>query len=355
MILVINPGSTSTKIALYDRSDVVFQKTIRHSADELAQYASIPEQLPFRKQLILEQLQEADIDLNRLQAIIGRGGLIKPVKSGIYQVNELMKEHLRAGYQGQHASNLGGLIAAEIAAECPQDVTTYIADPVVVDELQPCARIAGHPLFERKSVFHALNQKAVARMYAQSIGKPYEKLNLIIAHLGGGVSVGAHHQGNVIDVNQALDGDGPFSPERSGTLPVGQLADLCFSGRYNHDEVQQILCGKGGLVAYCNSNDVQQLIKQAENDSYTELILNAFCYQVAKEIGAMGAVLKGETGQIILTGGIAYNTWITERIAAYVSFVAPVTVYPGEDEMAALAMNMEMVLNGQLVAETYCN
>ncbi len=355
MILVINPGSTSTKVAVYNQSEALLQATIRHSAEELAQYHSISEQLPFRKQLVLEQLEKLGIDLSALQAVIGRGGLIKPVHSGVYKVNELMKEHLRSGFQGQHASNLSGLIADEIANQCLQKVTAYIADPVVVDELQPCARIAGHPLFRRISIFHALNQKAVARMHAQSIGKPYEALNLIVAHLGGGISVGAHRKGLVVDVNQALDGDGPFTPERSGTLPAGQLADLCFIGKYTRAEIAGMICGKGGLTAWCNSNNVQQLIGEAQaGDQQTELILEAMCYQVAKEIGAMGSVLKGKVDNIILTGGIAYNQWITDRITQYVDYIAPVAIYPGEDEMAALAMNMQMVLSGKLVPEEYC-
>ena len=225
LILVINPGSTSTKIALFDHSEI-WQATICHTTEELARYGSISEQLPFRKGLVLEQLKTSGVNLSSLRAVIGRGGLIRPVSSGVYRVNEMMKEHLRSGFQGQHASNLGGLIAADIAALCPQSVQAFIADPVVVDEMQPCARIAGHPLFERRSVFHALNQKAVARMYARECGKPYEQLNLVIAHLGGGISVGAHRKGLVVDVNQALNGEGPFSPERSGTLPAGQIVAM---------------------------------------------------------------------------------------------------------------------------------
>jgi len=332
----------------------VCQSTIRHSSEELARYGSIGEQLPFRKQLVMEQLNTAGINLSSLHAIIGRGGLIKPVSSGIYQVNELMKKHLRSGFQGQHACNLGGLIAADIAALCLQDVQAYIADPVVVDELQPCARIAGHPLFERRSIFHALNQKAVARIYARETGVPYEELNLVVAHLGGGISVGAHCRGQVIDVNQALDGEGPFSPERSGTLPAGQLAEICYSGNYTHHEVTAMLNGKGGLTALCGSNNMQQLFDYAQSgDKYTKLILEALCYQVAKEIGAMSAALKGDVDGVILTGGIAYNSWITDSIAQYVSFIASVHVYPGEDEMAALAMNVQMALSGEIEVKEY--
>ena len=354
LVLVVNPGSTSTKIAIYDQSEEVWQSTIRHTAGELAQYGSVCGQLPFRKQLVLEQLSEAGTDLSSLQAVIGRGGLIRPVSSGVYQVNELMKEHLRAGLQGHHASNLGGLIASDIAALCPQDVQAYIADPVVVDELQPCARIAGHPLFERRSIFHALNQKAVARIYARETGVAYEQLNLVVAHLGGGISVGAHCRGRVIDVNQALDGEGPFSPERSGTLPAGQLAEICFSGYYTRQDVAAMINGKGGLTALCYSNNVQQLAGDVQaGDKHAKLILEAMCYQVAKETGAMSAALKGEVDGVILTGGIAHNSWITDCITEYVRFIAPVHVYPGEDEMAALAMNVQMALSGEIEVKEY--
>ena len=354
LIVAINPGSTSTKIAIYDHSKVVWQCIIRHSATQLARYNSISEQLPFRKQLIMEQLDIAELDWTSLGAVIGRGGMIKPVASGVYLVNELLKEHLRTGYQGQHASNLGGLIAADIAAMCSHKAPAYIADPVVVDELQPCARIAGHPLFERRSVFHALNQKAVARLFARKKNIPYEEMNLVVAHLGGGISVGAHCRGRVIDVNQALDGEGPFSPERSGTLPAGQLLDLCFSGDYTRREMMAMLNGRGGLTALCNSNDVQKLVAQAQaGDQQTQLCLEALCYQVAKEIGAMSVVLKGDLSAIILTGGIAYSEWITERITQSVQYIAPVHVYPGEDEMAALAMNAQMALSGEISVKEY--
>jgi len=354
LILAINPGSTSTKIAIYDHSKVVWQCIIRHSTTKLSRYNNISEQLPFRKQLILEQLDIADIDWSSLRAVIGRGGMIKPVASGVYLVNELLKEHLRTGFQGQHASNLGGLIAADIAAMCPHDIPAYIADPVVVDELQPFARISGHPLFERRSIFHALNQKAVARVFSRKMNIPYEEMNLVVAHLGGGISVGAHYRGRVIDVNQALDGEGPFSPERSGTLPAGQLVDKCFSGDYTRKDITMMLNGKGGLTALCGINDVQQLVGFAQaGDQQTQLYLEALCYQVAKEIGAMSAVLKGDLTAIILTGGIAYSEWITDRIAQFVNFIAPVHVFPGEDEMAALALNAQMALSGEITVKEY--
>ena len=233
LILAINPGSTSTKFSLFEEENLIFEKTLRHSAEELNNFKRMSDQFHFRKDLIMNELFERKIDLNRISAVVGRGGLVKPIESGIYKVNQRMKDDLAEGLLGQHASNLGGLIADDIAASL-RSATAYIVDPVVVDELQPVARISGHPEIERKSIFHALNQKAVARIYAASINREYEDLNLIIAHMGGGISVGAHKKGKVIDVNNALNGDGPFSPERSGGLPSGQLVDLCFSGRFTH-------------------------------------------------------------------------------------------------------------------------
>ncbi|MEG1556617.1 MAG: butyrate kinase, partial [Bacteroidales bacterium] len=248
-ILAINPGSTSTKIAVFEDNEQIFVKNIRHATEELAGFNSIADQYEFRKNVILEELKNNNVDIHSITLVIGRGGLVKPLKSGVYKVNELMKEHLKKGYSGEHACNLGGLIADSIAHSIGLQ-ESYIADPVVVDELEEVARIAGHPLFERKSIFHALNQKAIARTYAHDQLKNYEDLNLIVAHMGGGISVGAHKEGQVIDVNQALDGEGPFSPERSGTLPMNQIIDVCFSGKYSYDEIKKMIVGKGGYVAY---------------------------------------------------------------------------------------------------------
>jgi butyrate kinase len=249
LILAINPGSTSTKIAVFRNTREMFLKTIKHSSEELSQFARITDQYAFRKHIILEELKNAHIEIQNIILVVGRGGLVKPIASGVYVVNEALIEDLKIGVQGQHASNLGGLIAHDIAQSIP-GARAFIADPVVVDELEDIARISGHPLFERVSIFHALNQKAIARQHAKSLSRSYEELNLIIAHLGGGISVGAHRNGRVIDVNQALDGEGPFSPERSGTLPVGKLVKMCFSGHYTQDEILKMINGKGGLVAY---------------------------------------------------------------------------------------------------------
>ena len=353
LILSINPGSTSTKFSLFEEEKLVFEKTLRHSAEELKNFGKITDQFHFRKNLIMNELSVRKIDLGKIAAVVGRGGLVKPIESGIYKVNQRMKDDLTAGFSGQHASNLGGLIADDIASSlcC---ASAYIVDPVVVDELQSVARISGHPEIERRSIFHALNQKAVARIYAASKGKKYEDLNLIIAHMGGGISVGAHKHGKVIDVNNALDGDGPFSPERSGGLPSGQLIDLCFSGRFTHDELKAMITGKGGMVAYLGTNNFIEVCKMAEKgDTKAILVKEAASYQIGKEIGALAAVLNGEVDAIILTGGMAYQDSNTSSIRSMVGFIAEVVVYPGEDELKALAFNGLLALDGKIEIKTY--
>lgn len=353
LILAINPGSTSTKFSLFEEEELVFEKTLRHSAAELENFERISDQFHFRKNLIMNELSERNVDLERIAAVVGRGGLVKPIESGIYRVNERMKEDLSAGYSGQHASNLGGLIADDIASAL-SCATAYIVDPVVVDELQPVARISGLPEIARKSIFHALNQKAVARIYATSIGRKYEELTLIIAHMGGGISVGAHKYGRVIDVNNALNGDGPFSPERSGSLPAGQLVDLCFSGKFSHAELLSMLTGKGGMIAYLGTNSFIEVSKMAENgDKKAQIITEAASYQVGKEIGALAAVLEGHVDAIILTGGMAYEESFTESIRSMVGFITKVVIYPGEDEMKALAFNGLLALDGKIETKTY--
>lgn len=353
LILAINPGSTSTKFSLFEEEKLIFEKSLRHSAEELKNFKRITDQFHFRKGLIMNELAERKIDLARIAAVVGRGGLVKPIESGIYRVNQRMKDDLTAGFSGQHASNLGGLIADDIANSlcC---ATAYIVDPVVVDELQSIARISGHPEIERKSIFHALNQKAVARIYAASTHRKYEDLNLIIAHMGGGVSVGAHKHGKVIDVNNALNGDGPFSPERSGGLPSGQLVDLCFSGRFTRDELMEMLTGKGGMMAYLGTNSFIDVCKMAENgDKKASLISNASSYQIGKEIGAMAAVFHGNVDAIILTGGMAFQDSNINIIKSMVGFIADVVVYPGEDELKALAFNGLLALDGEIEIKTY--
>jgi butyrate kinase len=353
LILVINPGSTSTKFALFEEDMMIFEKTLAHSNSEIEDYKRITDQFEFRKDLILKELKERNTDLHRITVIVGRGGLVKPIESGIYEVNDMMIDDLRAGFLGQHASNLGGIIAHDIALALP-NAKAYIVDPVVVDELQPVARISGHPEIQRISIFHALNQKAVARMYAASAEKKYEELNLIIAHMGGGISVGVHSEGRVIDVNNALNGDGPFSPERSGGLPAGQLTDLCFSGKYTYTEVKSMITGKGGMVAYLGTNNFKDVCKMADDgDEKAILIRDAAAYQVGKEIGASAAVLKGKVDAVILTGGLAFNKAFVDLIKSMISFIGKIVVYPGEDEMKSLAFNGLLVLNGKIKAKEY--
>lgn len=351
-LLIINPGSTSTKIGVYEDENPILVETLRHTSEEIGQYASIFEQFNFRKEVILNVLKEKDFDITTLDAVVGRGGLLKPIEGGTYAVNETMLEDLKVGVLGQHASNLGGIIANEIAKSL--NIPAYIVDPVVVDEMEKVARISGMPEIERISIFHALNQKAVAKRFAKENGKNYNELNLIVAHMGGGISVGAHKAGRVVDVNNALDGEGPFSPERSGGLPVGDLVKMCFSGKYTIDEIKKKINGKGGYTAYMNTNDARVVQEAAQNgDERAILIQDAMFYQVAKEIGKCAAVLAGKVDAIILTGGIAYGKYGVEYLKEKVSFVAPVVVYPGEDELLALAEGAVRVLSGQETAKEY--
>jgi butyrate kinase len=352
-ILAINPGSTSTKIAVYQDTEPIFLKNIKHTPEDLAPFQKISDQFHYRKHIIIQQLHDAEISLGQVHAVMGRGGLLKPIPSGVYEVNDAMLRDLKDSTRGEHASNLGGLIAHDIALELP-DAKAYIADPIVVDELEAIARISGHPLFERISIFHALNHKAIAREYAKAIQKKYEDLNLIVVHLGGGITVGAHKKGRVIDVNQGLDGEGPFTPERSGTLPVGSLIRLCFSGKYSQKEVLAMNKGCGGLVAYLGTNDAAEVEKMVEaGDEKAKLIYNAMAYQVAKCVGEMYVALKCEADAILITGGIAYDKKFVSFIQEHVHKLAPVHVFPGEDEMRALAMNGLLLIKGELEPKEY--
>ena len=351
-LLIINPGSTSTKIGVYEGEKEILEETLRHSAEEILKYDTIFDQLDFRKEVILKVLKEKGIDINELDAVVGRGGMLKPIEGGTYEVNEAMVEDLKIGVQGPHASNLGGILSNEIAKEIGK--RAFIVDPVVVDEMEDVARLSGVPELPRKSKFHALNQKAVAKRYAKEHNTSYEDVNLIVVHMGGGVSVGAHRKGRVIDVNNALDGDGPFSPERAGGVPSGELLEMCFSGKYSKEEVYKKLVGKGGFVAYANTNDARDLIKLSqEGDEKGSLIFNAFIYQIAKEIGSMAVVLDGEVNAIVLTGGIAYSDYVTNAINKKVKWIAPMVVYGGEDELLALAQGAIRVLDGVEEAKIY--
>ncbi|WP_370831591.1 butyrate kinase [Clostridium sp.] len=351
-LLIINPGSTSTKIGVYENEKEIFVETLRHSSDEIAKYDSIFEQKEFRKSVIMSVLKENNFDVNTLDAVVGRGGMLKPIPGGTYEVNDALLNDLKVGVQGEHASNLGGILANEISKEVGG--RAFIVDPVVVDELEPVARISGVPELPRKSKFHALNQKAVAKRFGKESKIGYENLNLIVVHMGGGVSVGAHKNGKVIDVNNALDGDGPFSPERSGAVPVGDLIKMCFSGEYTQEEVYKKIVGKGGYVAYLNTNDARDVLREkAEGNKFAELIYNAFIYQVAKSIGEMATVLKGKVDSIILTGGIAYSPIVVSDIKERVEWISNVAVYPGEDELLALAQGAIRVLNEEEEVKVY--
>ena len=349
--LIINPGSTSTKIGVFEDETLLFEETLRHTTEEISQYASIADQKDFRKKIITDLLEKKDFDLKSLNVVVGRGGMLKPIPGGTYAVTDDLLADLVVGKQGQHASNLGGILAREIGDSI--GVPSFIVDPVVVDELMPIARYSGVPELPRKSVFHALNQKAVAKRYAKEQGVPYESLNLIVVHMGGGVSVGAHEKGMIVDVFNALDGDGAFSPERAGGVPSGALIKMCFSGEYTEKEVYSKIVGKGGFNAYLGTNDMRDVVKKAETDEFAAEIKDAFTFQVAKDMGSMACVLKGKVDQIIITGGIAYNACVIDALKERAGFIAPFTVYPGEDELLALAQGAIRVLNGEEKAMEY--
>ncbi|WP_455543885.1 butyrate kinase [Intestinibacter sp.] len=351
-ILAINPGSTSTKIAVYENEQEIFEKTLRHSSEEIDKFENIADQFEFRKDIIESVLGEAGIKLDELDAIVGRGGLLKPIKGGTYTVNDTMVEDLKIGVSGQHASNLGGIIARQMGDEL--NIPSFIVDPVVVDEMEDVARLSGVPEMPRMSIFHALNQKAIGRKAAQDLGKKYEECNLLIVHMGGGVTVGAHKNGRVIDNTNGLDGEGPFSPERSGGIPVGELFKACYGDKMTKEQIAKRIKGQGGVVAYLGTNDIREVeARISEGDEKAKLVHEAMIYQIAKEIGAYATVLKGDVDAIILTGGIAYSAKVREMIEERVSFIAKVISYPGEDEMSALAGGGLRVLKGEEEALVY--
>lgn len=350
IILVINPGSTSTKMAVVEDGEPRLIKVIRHTAEELAPFSKITDQFDFRRKMIVGELEKAGIPI-KFDAIVARGGLTKPVPGGVYAVDENM---IQATYASdhQHACDLGCLIAREIARslECP----CFIADPVVTDELNDYARICGLPMFQRQSIWHALNQRAIARRFAKENGKRYQDLNLIVAHLGGGISVAAHEHGRAVDVNNALDGEGPFSPERAGSLPARDLVDMCFSGEYTKEEIIKMLSGKGGVFAHLGTTDMIQVDKMIQDgDEHAKLIIDAMIYHVAKAIAEKGAVLCGNIDAIIITGGIAYWQYLVDELKKRIAWMAPVHIYPGEDEMSALAANAAAALNEEVEVLKY--
>jgi len=351
-ILVVNPGSTSTKSALFDDKSCVFEANINHSPLELSQFPKIIDQFSWRCEVIKSTLDAKGISCGSINAVVGRGGLLKPMPGGTYRVNNKMLNDLKKGIQGEHASNLGGLIAYEFAS--PLAIPAFIVDPVVVDELDDVARISGIPDIERRSIFHALNQKQVARVAAQELKKRYKEINLIIAHMGGGISIGAHKKGKVVDVNNALKGEGPFTPERSGSLPVWDLVELALSGKYTKDELKKKITGKGGMIAYLGTNNLKKIKEMInQGNKKAKLLYEAMAYQISKEIGVCATVLCGNVQGIVLSGGLAYDDIFVKLIKKRIDFIARVFVFPGGDEMKALAMGALRVLRGEEKAKIY--
>ncbi|MCF7929332.1 MAG: butyrate kinase [Spirochaetales bacterium] len=360
-IFVINPGSTSTKVALFEDENLVFEENIAHSTDELAGYSSVIEQKERRTRLISELLDNRGYGNTRFDAIIGRGGLLHPIEGGVYEAGPDMLDDLSSCRYGEHASNLGALLATELAekgeTKSPGERDrphVFIADPVVVDEMQKVARYSGLPRISRQSIFHALNQKAAAREVSGRLGRAYGEVSLIVAHLGGGISVGAHVNGRIIDVNDALQGDGPFSPERAGGLPAWPLLEMCRNENYSLAEMKKIVTGKGGLVAYAGTNDLRELLRRRdEGDQEAGEIFQAMIYQVSKEIAMHGATLFGDVDAIVITGGMAHNQEFIDGISKRVSYLAPIEVVPGERELHSLAENALLALRGEVAIKQY--
>jgi butyrate kinase len=346
-ILIIYPETHETKVAVFLQTEMVFLKTIRHSREELARFKKIEDQKEWRRDLVWKELKENDIDVSLIEVVMAMSGLIKPLKSGIYEVNGKMIEDLTIGLMGRHAVNLGGLIAYDIAQALGKKA--YIADPVVVDELEEVARVAGHPLFTRKSIFHALNHKFVARKYARSVHKNYEDLNLIVAHIGSeGISVGAHSKGRVIDVNNTFDGDGPFAISRTGSLPVGDLVRMCFSGKYTEEEMIRMITEEGGYAAYLGTGNINEIDKRMLAGDETAIFYSdALAYQVAKEIGAMSTVLEGHVDAILLSGYIFNSERFIQNVNRRVSQIADIMLYPSISNFEALMMTGLSILNGE--------
>ena len=363
-ILVVNPGSTSTKMAVYEEEKPILLRNITHTTEELAPFDAITEQQDFRRQLVLDELQRSDIPLE-FDAVIGRGGLVKPIAGGVYEINhQMIEDTLHGCVMHNHACNLGCLIAYEIAETINSQQLTaksqkpkcraFIADPGVVDELTPLARISGSPLMPRICIWHALNQRAIARRYARGIGREYEDLNLIICHLGGGISVAAHEHGRAIDANNALDGEGPFSPERAGSLPAADLIRLCYSGKYTEKQLLKRIAGQAGLTAHLGTNNMREILQRIKNgDEKAQLLVDAMLYHTAKQIASEAAVLCGQIDAILLTGGMAHSDYVVSELRRRIGFLAPVYTFPGEDEMEALALNALAVLQGKRQAKIY--
>ena len=351
-ILAINPGYTTTKVAMYDGRQPLFAESIAHSADDLAPFARVTDQYPLRRDAVLSALARHDVETSSLSAVVGRGGLLRPIPAGTFRINDRMLAELRAPGLREHASNLGAIVAHEIAAR--HGLPSYIVDPVCVDEFEPVARISGLPEIERRSLSHALNLKATARTAAADLGRPYADLDLVVVHMGGGISVSAHHRGRMVDVNQALDGTGPFAPERAGGLPVGDVLRLAFYSGQTYDELFRRVAGRGGLVAHLGTNDAQEVERRIhEGDEHALLVYRAMAYQIAKEIGAMATVLNGQVDAVVLTGGLAHSEMLVTWLRHGVGWIAPILVYPGQDEMKAMVEGVLRVLEGRESAQDY--
>lgn len=357
-ILAINPGSTSTKIAVFEDATPVMTHTIRHSVEELSRFRLVIDQLDYRRELVIKALADNAIPCE-FDAVIGRGGLTQPIPGGVYEVNDEMVQAMYSSPR-DHACNLGSLIAHDIASYI-DGCKAFIADPGIVDEMEDIARVTGSPIMPRITTWHALNQRAIGRRFARDYSalhpdspKKYEDMNLIICHLGGGISVGAHRKGKCIDVNNAFDGEGPFSPERAGSLPSGSLIDLCYSGRYTKEELKKRISGKAGLAAHLGTVSIPEIEERiAGGDEHARLLLDAMIYQIAKSVGALAPVLYGKIDAILVTGGVAYSDYVISRLKSRVEFLAPVHVYPGEDELKALALNALGALRGELQVQTF--
>ena len=360
-ILVINTGSTSTKIGFYDAGDKLFEQNLTHSAEEVARYESVMDQTGMRRDAILNFLNEKAIALSSIDIVMARGGLITPIRTGVYNVNQEMRDALIAGMEGVHACNLSALLADDIAALVNEAsgnglCRAFIADPPMADEMLPEVKVGGIPEFPRRTLFHALNSRAMVRRYARSVGKTNKEVTVIVAHMGGGSSVSLHRNGLVIDVNDSLGGDGPISPERAGSVPGFQLVDMCFRGEYTKDQIKKKLVGRGGAVAYFGTNDFRELVAKAQaGDKECETFIKGYCISFAKYIGAVATVVCGKVDAIVLTGGIAYSEYIASDIKDRVSFIAPVHIYPGENELESLAENGYGILAGEFEIKEYCS
>lgn len=354
-ILVIYPEVNQTKIAIYRNINIIFLKTIKHKAEELAAFKEPMDQVDYRTNAVILELQDNAINLQTMEVVVARGGLIKPLKvAGVYKVNDLMIEHLRSGYQGVHETNMGGVIAKEVADKLP-NAHAYLADPVVVDELDDVARVTGHPKFERKSIFHALNHKYIARKFAKSNAKCYYDMRLIVAHIGsGGISIGAHLKGRVIDVNQAFDGAGPFSLNRAGTLPIGKLVRTCFSGKYSEKEIMKMITKEGGIFAHLGTSNIHEIMDRIEaGDKKARFYLEAMGYNIAKHIGSMAAVLDFNVDAVLLSGSIFNYPFFTKYLSDKIKSIAPITLYPAVNDLDALSMNALLAIKGEIEIHEY--